>query len=248
MASMYDNASTPCLAGSPGVDSRFAFGIVRIASLRPKVVDAAVKTSSLEALLRRTQLRREAFLERPFFAVVRSEELDDEAKRRVFLACVRRFSINFQTLLFSRQALCTDPRYYTPFLKHLNEEIGHDQLLEQGGMPSPIDDTLFEAILGWFNFQMVALDNADKAALMHLVLEAAGDCIHRVIAARLRGQVDSPYFEEHSELDESHAMMGEEMLGGLEPATYARLALVVERGWNMMEAITDRVCQLLTET
>jgi hypothetical protein len=205
-------------------------------------------TNTLEALLQRNRIRQAAFLERPFMNLVHDGSLENPRKREVFLACVRRFSINFQTLIFARQALCADPRFADVFLVHLREEIGHDALLAQQDMPAPVNDTLFEAILGWFNYQMIVLDNVEKAALMHLVLETAGDSFHTLAAPSLRDKVDSPYFDAHSELDADHAKLATKLLEGLSEHTYHRLCLTVERGWDMMDAITERTRQLVLET
>jgi len=80
------------------------------------------------------------------------------------------------------------------------------------------------------------------------VLEAAGDQFHALAAPRLRASVHSDYFDAHSELDAEHAGMASELLEGLTPAIYERLACVVDLGWDMMTAITERVRLLVAET
>lgn len=204
-----------------------------------------MSASSFEALLELNETRTAAFLKHPFFSVLEEATLRNARKREVLLACVQRFSTNFQALLFIRQGLCADPKYQRVFLRHLTEELGHDELLKQRESPRAIADTLFEAILGWFNYQMVVLDNAERTALMHLVLETAGDHFHSLAAPRLRSHVQSPYFDTHAELDADHADLGTDLLRGHGASTYDRLCDVVNSGWDMMEAIVDRVRYLV---
>lgn len=206
----------------------------------------AAKISNLEQLLSHAQLRLRCFVDSPVFAKIASREaLDNPRARRVVLACARRFSINFQTMLFTRQALCTDPKFYPTFLRHFEEEFRHDMLLGGEEVPEPIQDTWFEAAVAWFNYQMIVLDNAERAALMHLVLEAGGDQFHVLVAPYLRDQVRSGYFDVHAELDAGHAQLGGELLEGLGAATYQRLADVVDRGWDMIDVTFERVHQLV---
>ncbi len=202
-------------------------------------------TGTLDALMQHNDARLDAFREHRFFSMLADDTFASPDERRVLLACVRRFNLNFQRLIFIRQGLCEDPRFYGPFLQHLSEEIGHDALLSGQGIPEPIDDTLFEAILAWFNYQMLVLDNVEKAALMHLVIEEAGDHVLTLLSARMRTYVDSPYFDVHAELDAGHAGMAGELLAEQTSATYQRLKLIADRGWDMMEAMFERVAQLV---
>ncbi len=200
---------------------------------------------TLDALMLHNDARLDAFREHRFFRLLEGDTFSSPDERQLLLACVRRFSTNFQRLIFIRQGLCEDPRYFGPFLRHLSEEIGHDALLSAPGIPEPVDDTIFEAILGWFNYQMLVLDNVERAALMHLVLESAGDYVHTLLSARMRTHVESRYFEEHAELDAGHAGMASELLAGQASATYERLGFIVNRGWDMMEVVLERVVQLV---
>jgi hypothetical protein len=200
--------------------------------------------TTLDGLLERNSQHLAAFTKHRVFSLLEGPALDDPDKRLVFLGCVQRFSSNFQTLLFIRQGLCADPHFKPGFLEHLTEEIGHDQLLSAKDV-APIDDALFEAILAWFNYQMLISDNADRAALMYLVLETGGDYFHGKATKRLRAQVDSPYFETHAELDAAHAQMASAPLQGHGALTYERIGVLVERGWRMIDELMDRVCHLV---
>jgi hypothetical protein len=199
------------------------------------------RITSLEELLRHNEARLAAFRAHSLFVLLEDGTLDDAHARRALLAFVHRFSRNFQALLFIRQGLCADPRFQSVFLRHLNEEIGHDAMLANRQDAVTLEDTLFEATLGWFNYQMVVLDNVDRTVLMHLVLEMAGDHFHNLAVGILDRHVTSPYFQTHAEHDADHATAGVELLQGHSDATYERLGLLVDAGWNMLEASFDRV-------
>jgi hypothetical protein len=181
----------------------------------------------------------------PFFQMLTEATLQDARKRRVLLACMARFSNNFQTLMFTRQALCTDPRYGRVFLEHFKEEFGHNELLSDETKSEPVQDALFEAIVCWFSYQMVVLDNAERAALIHLVLETSGDHFWTFALGRLAPYLPAKFVKLHSELDAGHASIAGDLLGQESPASYQRLASVVSGGWTMMEAMVERTRQLI---
>ena len=202
----------------------------------------------LRDLMDHNAVRIERFLNRRFFRMIEDGTLQDEQRRGTFLACLQRISREFQTIMLTRQAFCRDPRYYAAFRHHLEDEFGHDKLMSQRPDSREIKDTILDAILAWFAFQMVVLDNAEKAALMHLVLEAAGDHFTTRAAPVLGPHVPSGFFEIHAELDEGHAAMGEELLLNQHPASYERLKELVDEGWEMIYAMTGRMVSLVEET
>jgi hypothetical protein len=131
---------------------------------------------------------------------------------------------------------------------HFNEEFGHDRLLAISVDVRPVKDSIFEALLAWFNYQMIVGDNAERSVLMHLVLEQAGDCFHTLAADGLGAHVESAYFDVHAEHDAAHARLADELLQGLGTKTYSRLATILDQGWDMMEAVVARTRQLVLES
>ncbi|MFZ5891715.1 MAG: hypothetical protein ACOY0T_11730 [Myxococcota bacterium] len=204
--------------------------------------------TTLDELLHHNHARTAAFHQHPFFGLLQESTLADARKLDVLMACIQGFSNNFQNILFIRQALCVDPRFKTAFSQHLSEEIGHDTLLaHQRGDASVVRDTLFDAILAWFSYQMLVLDNAERAALMHLVLETGADYFYRVAAPSLGKHVASSYFQFHAEADDGHANLVMDLLEGLGPKTYARLGDIVDAGWDMIDAMLERVRWLVEQ-
>jgi hypothetical protein len=205
------------------------------------------KVTTLEELLSHNANRLAVFRGHALFTLLEDGTLDDPPARNTLLAFVQRFSTNFQALLFIRQGFCADPRFHAVFLKHLNEEIGHDAMLAKRPNAVIVDDTLFEATLGWFNYQMMVLDNVDRVVLMHFVLETAGDYFHNLASGRLARDVASSYFDAHAEVDADHAAAGVELVQGHSSATYERLGLLLDAAWNMLEAAFGRVhCRIVS--
>jgi hypothetical protein len=200
---------------------------------------------SLDELVAHNERRLEAYVSHPFFRLVDGTTTPE--KRRALLACIQRFSRSFQTVMFTRQAMCADPRYYETFLQHFNEELGHDQLVAQREHSEEASDPVLEATLTWFSYQMLVLDNVEKAALVHLVLESSGDKFHNAAAPHLGQHVRSSYFQTHAELDSGHADVGLALLEKQHPAVYARIKIIVDAGWDMLDAASTRMCELVEQ-
>jgi len=204
---------------------------------------------SLEALKAYNQRRIAEFVQRPIFEVLRDGTLENSKKRQVYLDALQIWVDGNQTLLFSRQASCLDPAYKHVFLQHMHEELGHDTLHkdraegEHSGGPK-IKDSIMEAVTNWFAYQMYVLDNAEKTAIIHLVIENASSAYHQLARPTLAKYVNSHYFDVHVEADGEHARMGEELLRNESPRTYARLQQIVGEAWDMVGAMTDRVAEL----
>lgn len=207
--------------------------------------ESPAEDGSLTALLAYNQGRIETLVRHPFFELLRIGALEELAPRQRFLSCIQCISRHFQTILLTRQALCQDSRFREVFALHLAEEFGHEKLIANRPDAKEMDDPVLEALLCWFSYQMVVLDNAEKAALVHLVLEEAGDHFHTLASGVLGRFVQSGYFETHAELDEGHALMGTGLLVDLNSKSYIRLQHLVAKGWDMMTALADRIVVLV---
>lgn len=187
--------------------------------------------------------RADEFTRHELFALLNT--LVDQQRRGAFLSCIQRFSRTFQTMMLTRQAMCADPRFYTPFLMHLREEFGHDELLDQTTQSVVGDDAVLEATLTWFSYQMIVLDNVEKAALVHLVLEASGDLFLSAADRYLSAHLETDFFSKHAELDEGHTLLGLALLENQHPQVYGRVDEIVQKGWDMMDAIADRIVEIV---
>jgi hypothetical protein len=91
---------------------------------------------------------------------------------------------------------------------------------------------------------MYILDNAEKTAIIHLVIENASAIYHaRAMPVRSK-YISQEYFDVHVEADDVHAAMGVELLRSESPATYGQLQKIVGEAWDMIGAMTDRLVEL----
>jgi len=204
---------------------------------------------SLESLLAYNETRIREFGERRVFEMLENGTLEDARRRKVYLDALQIWVDGNQTLLFSRQATCADPTYEKVFFHHMQEEIGHDLLHKnraegEGHAESKMRDAVMEAITNWFAYQMYVLDNAEKAAIIHLVIENASVIYHTKAMPVLSKFVNKEYFDVHVEADDEHAAMGVELLRHESPGTYQRLQEIVGEAWDMIGAMTDRLVEL----
>jgi hypothetical protein len=203
---------------------------------------------SLESLLAYTDKRAAEFTTRPIFELFTDGTLDDPKRRQVFLDTLQIWVDGNQTLLFTRQASTLDPVYEETFLRHMQEEMGHDVLhrsrADGSGSAPKARDPQMEAITNWFAYQMYVLDNAEKTAIIHLVIEKASATYHRKARPALAKYLNDEYFELHVEADDGHAAMGAQLLRSESPRTYARLRKIIGEAWDMIGAMTDRVTEV----
>jgi hypothetical protein len=182
---------------------------------------------TLEQLLARNQERTRASLEKPFFQKLAGDARQDPADRARFRDHLRVFSDAFQTLLFARQATCSDANRAALFANHLREELGHgDPPAGPDARPVAFDPVL-HATASWFCNQMFLLDDLDKI-VVNLVLETAR----------------AKYFETRV-ADGERQKLGLHLLRDQPPQVYRRLAAVLERSWDMFEAMTGRIVELV---
>jgi len=175
--------------------------------------------------------------------------LDDPTQRETFFACVQVFARHFQTILLTRQAHCADERYGALFQRHFREEIGHDDILAKDrGRSDEVWDPVLEATTAWFISRMTILDNIEKLAIVHLVLESSGAYMGAASKAPMRRLGSADYFGLHDEVDDSHVTIAIEPIRRQPPETIARLMIVIEQAWRMLDTYVDRVVALVLGT
>jgi quercetin dioxygenase-like cupin family protein len=207
--------------------------------------------STFESLLAFNQSCIEAFKKVRFLKMLSDGTLDNPRKRQRYVDALQIWSNTNQDLLFARQGSVSDQRFVPIFLKHLFEEVGHDQVhanREETFQPENTltEDPIIEAIANWFICQMFRRDNVEKAALIHLIIENGSDIYHKAARPILNATVNDHYFELH-EADTEHAKIAHDLLNHLSAAQYKELHQVVKKGWQMIHCMTDRVCELVDE-
>lgn len=200
--------------------------------------------ASLPQLLARNEARTRLTLEGPYFRMLASGVLESSRNRDRFRDGARVLSDAFQVMLFTRQATAVDPEYAEIFHEHLEEEIGHNRLLSVPRERWAERDPILRATAAWFCHQMLVLDNAGKA-VVHLVLETAGFHFHTLAKPVLASDVSAGYFAAHSEADDEHKDVVIRLLEGQHPETYRRLHRVLEDAWDMFDALSARITELV---
>lgn len=199
---------------------------------------------SVHQLLDRNQMRLQTTLNNSFFLLLRRRGIDSERKRLAMRETLRVFSDAFQTLLFTRQAMCRDDEYAPQFSEHLREEIGHNLLLSTSGTSRIAKDPVLRAMSSWFCNRMLLLDNSEKAVVT-LVLETGAFYVCSLSRPLFEGDEAQGYFETHAEEDLHHQEMSAALLTGLHPQVYRRLHGVLDETWDMVDAMTQRFAHLI---
>jgi hypothetical protein len=205
-----------------------------------------VQVESVEALIAYNTTLLERHKRLRTFQMFNDGTLNDPGQRDMFFACLQVFARHFQTMLFARQAHCADDRYGVLFMKHLREEIGHDDVLRNDrGRAEEVWDPVLEGAAAWFISRMTILDNIEKLAIIHLVLESSGAYMGSLTRHTMTRYGSAEYFSLHDELDMSHVTIALEPLRRQPPETIARVKVVIEQAWRMLDTYTERVAALV---
>lgn len=243
-----------CMHGFKGVGSEglWALSIQFGAGIYTDPAHARVtfmeENASFESLLALNNRCIEHFKQSRFLKMLTDGTLAHPAKRQRYVEALQIWSDYNQDLLFARQGTTCDALFAPTFLKHLFEEVGHDQVHAERQEPSqsPVltEDATIEAVANWFICQMFRRDNIEKTALIHLVIENGSDIYHRIARPVLNATVNDHYFQLH-EADTEHAEIAIRLLNQLSPVQYKELHKLVEKAWKMLGCMTDRVCALV---
>jgi hypothetical protein len=91
---------------------------------------------------------------------------------------------------------------------------------------------------------MFTADEEEKTLLVHLVLEASANMFFQASQKVFELFKDTDYFKLLSQLDETHEAMRFPLFVNLISEKYERLVEVQSQGWNMMNAISERITEL----
>ncbi len=208
-----------------------------------KFTDKPSSIYNLDNLIDDNKSRMSLLYKHRFFEMLQDKTLEDESKRKKFLDCMQVWTDKNQLLLMTRQSMCKDEIFRAKFLEHFHEEIGHDKLYKDRDSQDEKYDAVIDAIACWFVLQMYQLDNVEKAAIIHLVIENASDHYHKLARPLLNKFVNDEYFKVHEE-DTKHAQWGIDLLQGYNERTYLRLNDVINEAWDMLDAMITRVVEI----
>ncbi|MEZ8291863.1 cupin domain-containing protein [Vibrio sp. 10N.237.312.B06] len=181
----------------------------------------------------------------PLFDLVRKGEFKCISKRKVFLHYLLRWSKAFQKMLHARQATVQSVEFESIYIDHFEEELGHDKLLSEHYDPSLPYDAQLESACNWFVYSMYTLDEVQRLALVHLVVETSGHIFGSYLKNIIKGEQD--YFEIHAEADDDHSSIGQEHFKNLTREQYLSLSKTLNEGWKHMDLIHERITDLIGE-
>jgi hypothetical protein len=232
------------VGGPPGMSAvTVQFGRGFYTQGKPRIAFAESE-ASLNAILQLNERRLAQFMGGPIFQLLDDGTLNDARRSRALADGLRVWRAASRRLLLSQAVCCSDPKYAPAFLRQLPNGPAFSSAGETASTRPAIRDPQLEALAGWFVYQMFLLDSAEKAALTHLVLESANSALWNGTASVL---IDEPVTDgvDPRSTTVSNGRTGiVALLKKESPRNYARLKRVVGEGWDMFEAMTNRIAEL----
>jgi quercetin dioxygenase-like cupin family protein len=188
---------------------------------------------------------RENFAKHRLFSLIDRGELREDKARARFFDCFQIWSDHFQRMVLSRAALAGQGRFAALARRHLNDEVGHDQLLA-GDSTRRLWDPLLESLCAWFPWKMLTSDEREKLVLVHLVVEASATVFYQRAASLFDRPGAREHYAQHAQtVDNDHLQLGIEVLRQLPPEQLEGLRQVQQRGWESLQAMFGRIADLV---
>jgi hypothetical protein len=207
------------------------------------------KKITLQDLIDVNRQRIEKFLNTPIMLLLNDKILETDQNKEIFLATLQVWSNYFQRIMYARQAFCFEEPYMSLFRLHLEEEFGHDILLQKEHTSGlVIEDNYIDAAGMWFLNKMLSSSNLEKLIIVNLVLESCGDVFYNKVFPFFEANMrkSGGFFQIHALADEHHSEVGKELLSHHSSATYSQLIKILNESWDMLEIILDRIAFHLT--
>lgn len=198
----------------------------------------------LQDLLQYNKERIEQFKHTNIMKLIESGILEQPNKKEIFLAALQEWSNYFQRVMYARQAFCFEEPYCSLFHKHLEEEFGHDLLLQKEHTSGlVIRDAHIDAAGNWFLNRMISSSNPEKLIIVNLVLESAGDYFYSKVFPFFRENMKKKegFFGIHAQADEAHSQIGIDLLRNQKPEMYLHWIDIAKQAWDMLEIILERI-------
>jgi hypothetical protein len=184
-------------------------------------------------LLQKNKKYSDTYKNSALMRLLESKKIRSKKTRDALLACIQTLSDYFQKVVMLRNVFCDDPYYSHTAQEHLREEFLHNisLLKERKNKPAKWDPIL-ESTSSWFAWKMFTLNEQEKTLLIQRAYEVM----------RKYGETD--YFKVHSEADEEHEKMGEDLLKNVSEKTLPRMFNILQQGWDVMNAACNRIAEI----
>lgn len=181
----------------------------------------------------------------PLMHLIKNEAMENKFIRERLLDCIQVFSDYFQKTIMLRQVFCEDQNFLIIANQHLAEEFGHNlALLKDRNNRPPLWDPVLEATSSWFAWKILMLSNTEKTVLVHLVLETSANIFFQAAHKVMCKYGETDYFKIHSEADEKHEQMGNNLIKNISFDELGKLLLIQQQGWDMLNATCTQIATL----
>ena len=199
-----------------------------------------------ENLYQQQALNLQRFENSDLLKLLSKKELEEKEMRDKVLNCIQVFANYFQKIVMLRNIFTNDSAFSVMARAHLNEELGHDDILiKERGNKNTFFDPILDSAMAWFCWKMMGLNDLEKTVLMHWVLESSAYCFF-INAKKIFDNYDEmEYFKIHSEADEEHKNIDPALLNNLHSNEYDNLATVLAQGWAVMTAACNRIAEIV---
>jgi len=228
--------------GGPGglyaLSIQFAHGLYSTPD-EPRVVFSQ-EQDSLDGLVELSEQRAAAFASRTALAAMAGAIQASAAKRRAFVAALEVWLNGVDALVASSYATCSDARYHSAFRESLLEVVQH-RTARRDGETKLIRDSALQALTNWFTYQMYVLDNAEKTAVLALVVHKVNAIVKKGLGHVLGERQSLEAFGPTVSDPDARAAWGIALLHHATPQTYARCKKLIGEAWDMADAMLDRL-------
>ena len=203
------------------------------------------KSTTLSTLLKKNKIFISKYEKSHLLKFLDNPKITTIKHRKKLFECIQVLSNYFQKVVMLRDVFCEINEFMNVTQNHLKEEFYHNLLLMKYRHNQPPKwDPILEATSSWFAWKMFTLDNEEKAVLVHLVLEASANIFFKKALPVMKKYGDTDYFQIHSEVDADHENMATDLLKNLSAEKYKRLMEIQQQGWDVLNAVGDRIVNL----
>lgn len=223
------------VGGPPGlyaVTVQLGQGFYTVRDQQPRVAFIELEPS-LKVLFQNNETRCAEFTKGNLFGLLVDGTLRNPDKRSALLDHVDVWLASVECMLASRRGLIRNPRY----LARYSGPRGRFS-------PSRTPNAVLSAMAGWFDYQMFVLDDPERAAVVHLVVERALTTYFES-ARSVQSQRPAEPLDGHDPEQSLPEVAMQTVLRKESTRTYDRLQNVIDEAWDMIGSLTDHLADLV---
>ncbi|MBS0186227.1 MAG: cupin domain-containing protein [Proteobacteria bacterium] len=218
-----------------------------IKDVKEPAINDQINSTSLSSILKLNKALKEDFSHNKLFAFLNNPKNQTEEIKENFLSFFQIWSNAFQKMVLLRSVFCSQEIYQKIANIHMEEEFGHNISLQKERKTHKTSwDPILCATAEWFPGKIMSLDEVEKIALVHLVIEASATIFYQNMPFFISGASnDSSHFKIHQDIDENHELLGLSLLENLDAQIYKNISTLQTEGWAMLNKMFERISELL---